>query len=163
MWSSCRRTPVLAYCRQTHHVACAGCRTSGTTPTLVGYAEAVVGPQIHLLIFAAPPEPFCKHDVQPAACAAHTDLNTMVFQEPRELQARGGYCARKFSFWTISDSGKLMSELALSITNTRAGEMVCCLRSCKHLARSAPLVQLITVIATLFIHANFQRLNISST
>ena len=55
--------------------------------SLMGGADAVVGPQIHLLVLHAPPQPFHEHVVPPAAGAVHTDLDAMVFQEPRELLA----------------------------------------------------------------------------
>ena len=53
---------------------------------LTGGADAVIGPQIHLLVFHAPPQPFHEHVIPLAAGAVHTDLDAVVFQQPRELQ-----------------------------------------------------------------------------
>jgi len=55
---------------------------------LMGGADAVIGPQIHLLVLHTPPQPFDEHVVPPAAGAVHADLDAMVFQQPRELLAR---------------------------------------------------------------------------
>ena len=55
--------------------------------SLTGGADAVIGPQIHLLVLHAPPQPFHEHVIPPAAGAVHTDLDAMVFQESRELLA----------------------------------------------------------------------------
>ena len=55
--------------------------------SLTGGADAVIGPQIHFLIFDAPPQPFHEYVIPPAAGAVHTDLDAMVFQESRELLA----------------------------------------------------------------------------
>ena len=74
----------LASCRQTPSAVCTGCRTSGTAPIPGGGADAIVGLQIHRFVPRAPPLPFHKHVVPPAACAVHTDPDAMVFQAPCE-------------------------------------------------------------------------------
>lgn len=50
-----------------------------------GCADVVVAPLMHLLVLHAPPQRFHKHVVPPAACAVHTDPDTMVFQTRGEL------------------------------------------------------------------------------
>ena len=80
--------PLRASCRQALGTASSGCRTSGTAPRPDGGADAVIGPQIHLLVLYTPPEPFDEDVVPPAAGAVHADLDAMVFQQPREFLAR---------------------------------------------------------------------------
>src|SRR5207244_7759390 len=41
-------------------------------------ADAVIGPQVHLLVFDAAPEPFDKHVVPPRALAVHADRDAVV-------------------------------------------------------------------------------------
>jgi len=60
---------------------------TGTARSLTGCADAVVGPQIHLLVLHTPPQPFHEHVVSPAASDAHAGLDAMVFQQPGELLA----------------------------------------------------------------------------
>lgn len=45
--------------------------------------------QIHLLVFEALPEPLDKHIVAPAPGSVHADLDAVLFQQARKLQARG--------------------------------------------------------------------------
>ena len=47
-----------------------------------GIADALVGVQIHLLVFDALPEPFHAHVVPPAALSIHADLDTGVLRRP---------------------------------------------------------------------------------
>ena len=55
---------------------------------LLGCADGLVRVQIDLLVFDALPESFHEHVVPPAAGAVPADLNAVLVQEPRELQAR---------------------------------------------------------------------------
>jgi hypothetical protein len=55
--------------------------------SLLRCADGLVGVQIDLLVFDALPESFHKHVVAPTACAVHADLNAVLFENPRELQA----------------------------------------------------------------------------
>src|SRR6266404_1355189 len=41
-------------------------------------ADAVIGPQVHFLVFDAAPEPFDKHVVPPRALAVHADRDAVV-------------------------------------------------------------------------------------
>src|SRR6267142_5409014 len=41
-------------------------------------ADGVIGPQVHLLVFDAAPEPFDKHVVPPCALAVHADRDAVV-------------------------------------------------------------------------------------
>ena len=50
-------------------------------------ADGLIGVQIDLLVFDALPESFDKHVVPPTPFPVHADLNAVVCQEPRELQA----------------------------------------------------------------------------
>ena len=43
--------------------------------------------QIYLFVFDALPKPFDKHIVTPATLAVHTDLDTVILQQPGEFQA----------------------------------------------------------------------------
>ena len=54
---------------------------------LVRCADGLIGVQIDLLVFDALPESFHKHVVPPTPFPVHADLDAVVFQEPRELQA----------------------------------------------------------------------------
>lgn len=52
-------------------------------------------------------EPVYKHDVQPAACAAHINLNAVVFQGPRELLARVAIVAESSPYGLAPIRGSL--------------------------------------------------------
>jgi hypothetical protein len=51
-------------------------------------ADAVVGPQIHLLVFDAAPQPLDEHVVAPRALAVHADRNVVVGEHAGEGRAR---------------------------------------------------------------------------
>lgn len=57
-----------------------------STPYL-GLADAVVDIQIHLFVFHTPPEPFHEYVIPPAALSIHADLDTVVLQQARKVQA----------------------------------------------------------------------------
>jgi len=50
--------------------------------------NAGIGPQVNLLVFDAPPEPFDEHIVPPRPFAIHADRDLVTSQQPREGQAR---------------------------------------------------------------------------
>src|SRR5271169_6341115 len=51
-------------------------------------ADGVVGPQIHLLVFDAAPQPLDEHVVPPGAFAVHADRNAIVGEHAGEGRAR---------------------------------------------------------------------------
>ena len=53
-----------------------------------GVADAVVGPQIHLLVFDAAPQPLDEHVVPPSPFAVHADRNAVVGEHAGEGRAR---------------------------------------------------------------------------
>ena len=53
-----------------------------------GVADAVVGSQIHLLIFDAAPQPLDEHVVSPGAFAVHADCNAVAGEHAGEGRAR---------------------------------------------------------------------------
>ena len=79
---------------------------------LMGGADAVIGPQIHLLVLHTPPQPFDKHVVPPAAGAVHADLDAMVFQQSRELLAGelGGWLGSLLDFAPLHRHALLWCE-----------------------------------------------------
>ena len=50
--------------------------------------DAGIGPQVNLLVFDGPPEPFHEHIVPPRPFAIHADRDLVTFQQLREGQAR---------------------------------------------------------------------------
>ncbi len=50
-------------------------------------AGRVVGMEVDLFIFEAPPQPFHEHVVAPAPFPIHADLDAMLDEQPRELLA----------------------------------------------------------------------------
>ena len=60
-------------CRQGSRGAGGHCRSQNTGRSKHGLRDAVVGAQIHLLVFDAAPEPLDKHVVAPGAFAVHAD------------------------------------------------------------------------------------------
>src|SRR5215210_4927548 len=53
-----------------------------------GLADAVIGPQIHLLVFDAAPQPLDEDIVPPSAFAVHADRNAVVGEHAGEGRAR---------------------------------------------------------------------------
>ena len=53
-----------------------------------GLADAVVGPQIHLLVFYAAPQPLDEDIVPPSPFAVHADRNVVVGEHAGEGRAR---------------------------------------------------------------------------
>ena len=51
-------------------------------------ADAVIGPQVHLLVFDAAPEPLDEHVVAPCALAVHADRDAVVGEHAGEGRAR---------------------------------------------------------------------------
>ena len=91
--------------------------------SLTGSADAVAGPHIHLLIFEAPSEPFHEHVVSPAAGAVQTDLDAMVFQEPRELLV--GELAALVGVedvWSVIAGQGLLDRLDAEVGRQRVGQ-----------------------------------------
>src|SRR6202022_4621608 len=54
----------------------------------MGVADAVVGPQIHLLVLDAAPQTFDEHIVPPSSLAVHADRNAVVGEHAGECRAR---------------------------------------------------------------------------
>src|SRR3954470_13330919 len=52
-----------------------------------GVADAVVGSQIHLLVFDAAPQALDEHVVPPSSFAVHADRNAVVGEHGREGRA----------------------------------------------------------------------------
>src|SRR5882672_11902194 len=52
-----------------------------------GLADAVIGPQIHLLVFDAAPQPLDENVVPPSALAVHADRNAVVGEHTSECLA----------------------------------------------------------------------------
>ena len=52
-----------------------------------GVADAFVGPQIHLLVFNAAPQPLDEHVVPPSALAVHADRDPVFDQHAGERRA----------------------------------------------------------------------------
>ena len=50
-----------------------------------GLADVVVGPQVHLLIFDAAPQPLNEHVVAPCALAVHADGDAVAGEQASEL------------------------------------------------------------------------------
>src|SRR5215208_5942476 len=59
-----------------------------TADRSAGLADAVIGPQIHLLIFDAAPQPLDEDIVPPSALAVHADRNAVVGEHAGEGRAR---------------------------------------------------------------------------
>ena len=55
--------------------------------SLLRGADGLIGVQLHLLVFDALPKPLDKHIVAPTTFPVHADLDAVVFQQPREVQA----------------------------------------------------------------------------
>ena len=55
---------------------------------LLGVEDGLVGMEVDLFIFEAPPQPFDEDVVAPASRPIHTDLNSVLFQQPGECLAR---------------------------------------------------------------------------
>ncbi len=59
---------------------------------LLGVGDGLIGMEIDLFIFEAPPQPFDEHIIPPPLRPIHTDLNVVSLQEsagflPRQLAA----------------------------------------------------------------------------
>ncbi len=64
-----------------------GCRHEIFFYALFCITYAVVSVQIYFFVFDALPKPFDKHMITPATLAVHTDLDTVILQQPGEFQA----------------------------------------------------------------------------
>ena len=70
-------------------------------------ADAVVGLQIHLLVFGAAPQPLDEHFVAPGALAIHADRNAVVGEHAgegcaaRELAALIGADCVRLGRWAL--------------------------------------------------------------
>src|SRR6185437_964102 len=53
---------------------------------LVGVVDSLVGVEIDLLVFQAPPQPFYEDIVEPASRPVHLNLDAVRFQQAREFQ-----------------------------------------------------------------------------
>ena len=76
---------------------------------LLRVTNRLVRVEIDLLILEAPPEALHEHVIPPAAAPIHTDLDALVFQYARELQAgkytekgSGVFCDRRALSWPVS-------------------------------------------------------------
>jgi len=58
-----------------------------TRHTFARGSDGLVGMEIHLLIFEAPPQPFDEDVVPPPPDPIHADLNSMRLQKPGEFLA----------------------------------------------------------------------------
>jgi len=56
--------------------------------SLLGIADGLVGTEIDSFIVEAPPQPFDEDIIPPQPHPIHSDLNSVVFQEPGEFLAR---------------------------------------------------------------------------
>src|SRR4249920_646743 len=60
----------------------------GTADRSAGFADAVIGPQIHLLVFDAAPQPLDEDVVPPSPLTVHADRNAVVGEHAGKSRAR---------------------------------------------------------------------------
>ena len=71
-------------CRQGSSVVSGCCRSPGLDERSAGVADAVVGSQIHLLVFDAAPQPPAEDVVPPSPFAVHADRNAVAGERAGE-------------------------------------------------------------------------------
>ena len=71
-------------CRQGSNVDVGHYKSQVAANRSAGVADAVVGPQIHLLVFDAAPKPLDEHIVPPSALAIHADGDPVFDQHASE-------------------------------------------------------------------------------